>query len=118
MILAPLLVRGDHWVLLRISPHTITIYDSLRSHTGDAAHRFARSLASGFSMLHEASVESAKNWPQQLPGSNDCSLFVMRAVQHILAKQPVPAVSHLFARQACSLTFPGPIGTPSARPVL
>ena len=106
LILAPLLVRGDHWVLLRISRNAIKNFDSLRSHTGDVAHRFVRSLAAAFPQLKEARVESEKNWPQQSPGSNDCAFFVMRAVQHVLAKQPVQEVAHFFGRRALNSLLP------------
>ena len=106
MILAPLLVRGDHWVLLRITRYAITIFDSLRSHTGDEAHRFARSLRDTFPILKDARVESERHWPQQAQGSNDCAIFVMRATQHILSRRPVTAVLHLFERGALNLVFP------------
>ena len=106
VILAPLLVKGDHWVLLKITRHSIVIFDSLRSHTGDAAHRFARSLVGSFAVLRGATVESFRSWPQQIRGSNDCSLFVMRAVQHLLSRQPVDAVMHLFERIALDGILP------------
>ena len=106
MILAPLLVRGDHWVLLRITRYAITIFDSLRSHTGDVAHRFARSLRDTFPILKDAQVESERHWAQQAQGSNDCALFVMRAVQHILSRRPATAVLHLFERDALNLVLP------------
>ena len=114
MILAPLLVRGDHWVLLSITPYKITIFDSLRYHTGDEAHRFARSLVQAFPQLRDARVESTRNWPQQMPGSNDCALFVMRAVLHILAIQPAQAVVHLFERRPLDLLLPHIPGTDRA----
>ena len=82
------------------------IFDSLRSHTGDAAHRFARSLVGSFAVLRGATVESFRSWPQQIRGSNDCSLFVMRAVQHLLSRQPVDAVMHLFDRIALDGILP------------
>ena len=106
VLLAPLLVRGDHWVLLRICRFKIEIFDSLRSHTGDAAHVFARKLVKRFPVLRDAQVESAKHWAQQERGSNDCALFVMRAVLHVLGLQSMLAVLQFFDRRSLDDLLP------------
>ena len=82
--LAPLHVCGDHWVLLWCTPKVIKVYDSLRSHTNGKAVEFAQILATvpGF---EEAVIVEDLKWPRQAEGSNDCALFVMRAVLMILS---------------------------------
>ena len=82
--LAALHVCDDHWVLLWCTPKVIRIYDSLRSHTNGEAVEFAQVLATvpGF---EEAVIVEDLKWPRQAERSNDCALFVIRAVLMILS---------------------------------
>ena len=61
-----------------------TGYDSLRSHTNGKAVEFAQVLTTvpGF---EEAVIVEDLKWPRHAESSNDCALFVMRAVLMILS---------------------------------
>ena len=82
--LAPLHVKEDHWVLLECSPGVIKVYDSLRSHTNGDAVEFAK-LLTAMPGFEEAVIIEDRQWPRQADGSNDCALFVMRAVLMVLS---------------------------------
>eukprot|EP00760_Papus_ankaliazontas_P018009 PhM_4_TR17416/c2_g1_i1/m.82267 len=81
VVVAPLLVKKSHWVLLVITGKTITIYDSLPSYTKDEAKDFAtkllehrKSAGKSAPAVHVAAT------PIQAAGSNDCGLWVMRSL--------------------------------------
>eukprot|EP00760_Papus_ankaliazontas_P004227 PhM_4_TR11712/c1_g1_i1/m.29538 len=85
--LAPLHVRGDHWVLLSLSCARIRIYDSLTSHTAGEAKRFAQRMKDEVPRLKAARIEKIDS-PKQADGSNDCGLWVVRnAYKYVLTKE-------------------------------
>ena len=86
---APLLVKGDHWVLLHFTPEEISIYDSMRRHTDGDARLFVLELKGWFPELESARVTEVRDWPQQGYGTNDCALYVMRAI-HIIQDRAEP----------------------------
>ena len=77
---APVLVQGNHWVLLSMSPKEISITDSARTHTKDEAAQLAYKLKQKVPGLRGALVVTDRQWPQQDFGSADCAFFVARAV--------------------------------------
>eukprot|EP00760_Papus_ankaliazontas_P017678 PhM_4_TR17369/c2_g3_i1/m.33525 len=85
-VLAPLHVRGDHWVLLSLSKTRIRIYDSFAKHTGDEADKFAQELKANVPILNRCTIEHVAS-TQQPADSNDCALWVIRnAYKYVLTK--------------------------------
>jgi integrase len=76
-ILAPLHVKGNHWVLLIVNERMITVYDSLPAHTAGEAEGFALKLRTDVAELSSIFVKKATS-PVQPTISNDCALWVMR----------------------------------------
>ena len=109
--LAPLLVKGDHWVLLHVRPDEIAIYDSLRTHTSGDARLFALELVKKVPALKNARVRDVTAWQQQDFGSNDCGLFAVRAVLHIVGKVSRDACNKEFTREFLDGVLPRYVGT-------
>jgi len=113
-LLAPLLVHKNHWVLLVISRETIRVFDSLRSHTGTAATDFATVMIKNVPSLMRAKVVDEDKWPQQPSGSNDCALYVIRAVLHICFRTAPRGVEKLFSRNDVDSLLPHISGASTA----
>ena len=109
--LAPLLVKGDHWVLLHILPDEIIVYDSLRIHTSGDARVFALLLKQKVPALKNARVCEVTDWQQQGYGTNDCGLFTMRAMLHAVAKLPRDICLKEFTREFLDGILPRYSGT-------
>eukprot|EP00760_Papus_ankaliazontas_P008724 PhM_4_TR13916/c2_g3_i1/m.39950 len=103
-VLAPLHVRGDHWVLLSLSCTQIRIYDSLRKHTAGEATKFAEELKANVPRLKAVHINEIES-PKQADGSNDCGLWVIRnAYKYVLTKEscaPGPSFDYstIFSRE-------------------
>ena len=109
--LAPLLVKGNHWVLLEITPTDIRVQDSLRTHTAGQAKDFAHHLQEKIPGLRKARVYEDTNWPQQGYGTNDCALFVMRAILQRASGLTTSQVQREFSREFLDATLPRFAGT-------
>ena len=109
--LAPLLVKGNHWVLLEITPTVIRVQDSLRTHTAGQAKDFAHHLQEKIHGLRKARVYEDTNWPQQGYGTNDCALFVMRAILQRASGLTTSQVQQEFSREFLDATLPRFAGT-------
>ena len=111
LVLAPLLIKGNHWVLMEVAPNSIRIKDSLRRYTDGEALAFARQLKAAVHGLRGAVIEEDKEWPQQAFGSNDCALYVLRAILQRASGFPVAELLKYFSRASLDALLPRYRGT-------